>query len=120
MQKLKLFYRVGFSFLGAFLMGVLLSCARYFYYIYQEIEPNMSPFFFIIFSPVVSFFFAFFGMVFELVINKIGFCSRSNFHSFVYGACYALPLLYLIDWRLLFVMIFVNPFVFRYLFGKKG
>lgn len=120
MQKIGVVWQVILPFIGAFLMGVLLSFGRYCYYIFQGIEPNMSPIFFVIFSPVVSSVFGFFGMAIEVVLNKVLVNSKSKLQSFLYGTCYALPLLYLIDWRLLFVMVVANPIVLRYLFNGMG
>jgi len=86
------------SFLGTFSFTIILSFIRFYCYIYQEIEPNMSPVFIVLFSPILGFLFGFVGVIVEFILSKLLIPPKTNSKAFLYGACYSLPLLYLIDW----------------------
>jgi hypothetical protein len=72
----------------------------------------------IIFSPIIGVFFGFVGVIVEFLLNKFFVPLKSNSQAFLYDSFYAFPLLYLIDWRLLILLIFLNPIVLR-LMNKK-
>ena len=105
--------RLFLSFLGAFFCAIILSIIRFYGYVYRGEEPNMSPVFIVIFSPIFGLFFGFIGVIVEILLNKFFVPSRTNLKAFLYGACYSMPLLYLIDWRLIVFMLCLNPIVLR-------
>jgi hypothetical protein len=107
------FVRPLMSFLGAFSCAIILLIVRFYYYEYLGFEPNMGAAIkFYIFFPIIGVFFGFIGMIVEFILNMFA-PSKTNLKAFLYGICYSLPLLNLIDWRLFILFIFINPIVLR-------
>ena len=106
---------LGAAVVGAYLGTFLFSALRTVYYFAQDIQPNMSPMMFIVFSPVVGTGVAVVALFGEAILSRLWIRPRSVLYAFALGISYSSVLLFLIEPWLALVCLIVNPVVIRFL-----
>ena len=102
---------------GIFIGTFIFSTLRVFYYISQDLRPNMSPFMFIIFSPIISLFISIVAIILEKIVH---FNISSYSYSFLLGVSYSSFMLLLISGWLIVPVVLFNPItVHLFFFASK-
>lgn len=99
---------------------IFFSVIRTVYYLHKGYQPNLSPYMFIIFSPIVGLLFSAIGLVIELIVKKSMKMTYSSYkEAFVVGISYTTVQVLLIDKFLLFIFLIVNPITSHIFFKSK-
>lgn len=106
--------------LGIFVGTLAFSTLRVLYYIFQNLHPNMSPFMFIIFSPIISLFITLAASVIELILAKIIHLNIPSYsHSFLLGVSYSSFMLLLISGWLVALVLLFNPVTVHFFIASR-
>jgi|GEM_PF-3677105 len=99
---------------GIFIGVLLSSTSRTFTYLYQNIQPNMSPMMFIVFSPIVTLILSMVAFFIEIVFYYFELHKETSIKSIITGISYGILTLVLINKWLFIINLVFNPFTVHY------